>query len=517
MRRVVLAGIICLSLALLLTSDSFSQGFSVSPLQFDFKVAPGESQNFSIRLANFQARNRLHLEIYLVDFLMKANGSVEFLPPGASEWSCTDWIKLSTSKLILRPKEKRVISGRLIVPRGVSGGRYAVIMVHHLPPSTRLGHMEAVSTDRFAIFVRTTIVPGKIEEKMEIVDFKVLSGKTPSFVASIKNTGNIHFMPIGKVIIKDKLGRIKDRIPLQASRSIIFPEAIRDFRGTMSRKLPTGKYTAEARFHCDKRKLTREKVSFFLEKGFLVKEGVKKAPHLFSFAPSSLEVKAVPGGLRSSLIGVKNLSETPLKIRAELKDISVGPDGDLVYLKPGTAPLSCAKWIRLRPSKISLNPGKTRNIQVISRVPQRVQSGERYAQILLEARNSDNIQRLGIGVEMVVPGALIKAGKIVDLKVSKPKNERYYIFTALFKNTGNAHLVSRGRIVVKDERGSVVINLPFDEDEVVILPDGIRRFAILYPQEMKEGEYTAIAAIQYGEEKSAVMEEKFRVESDQLE
>ena len=116
----------------------------------------------------------------------------------------------------------------------------------------------------------------------------------------------------------------------------------------------------------------------------------------------------------------------------------------------------------------------------------------------------------------MVPGALIRAGKMVDLKVSKPKNERYYILTALFKNTGNVHLVSKGRIVVKDGRDGVVIDLPFDEDEIVILPDNIRRFAVLYPQEMENGEYTVIATIEYGEEQSAVMEKKFRVGSDQL-
>jgi hypothetical protein len=69
------------------------------------------------------------------------------------------------------------------------------------------------------------------------------------FAVHFRNTGNIHLKTRGSVVIKNKEGRIVDRVPLEVGTGTVLPDGIRRFSGTWRnlRRMVEGAYTGEVR------------------------------------------------------------------------------------------------------------------------------------------------------------------------------------------------------------------------------------------------------------------------------
>ena len=161
----------------------------------------------------------------------------------------------------MEPGSKKAIGARIKVPRGVRGGRYAVILFESLS-SGRRKRGNVMLGARLGTIVMVSI-PRTLKREAEISRIKIekvpvspregRQGKTliqpVDFIASLKNIGNVHINAKGSVVIKNDEGRIIDRIPLEVGTGTVFPDGVRDFQGTWSNpgKMIKGKYTAEAR------------------------------------------------------------------------------------------------------------------------------------------------------------------------------------------------------------------------------------------------------------------------------
>lgn len=279
-RRIARAGLCILVIFFLL--GSLAQALLISPSRLTIPISSGGEKRFSIFLANLQETDDVQVKIYPEDFLLKQDGSLEFLKAGSSRWSCARWIRLEHTQLVLKPGEEKRIYGIIKVPQEVSGGRYTLIMVEVASPPAK-GQINLRTSVRYSILVNVLVNPAQLIGKVQIVNMEVLPKdkgigtseerkiKGLEFVVSVKNTGNVHVVAKGEVMVRNRLGKVEASTPLLAGGGYIFPEGIRDFRGIVSKNLPGGEYEAEAEIRYNEGELTRTKINFSLTETELIK------------------------------------------------------------------------------------------------------------------------------------------------------------------------------------------------------------------------------------------------------
>lgn len=279
-RRIARAGLCILAIFFLL--GSLTQALLISPSKLTIPIPSGGEKRFSIFLANPQETDDVQVKIYPEDFLLKQDGSLEFLKAGSSRWSCAGWIRLEHSEVFLKPGEEKRIYGIIKVPQEVSGGRYTLIMVEVASPPAK-EKINLRTSVRYSILVNVLVNPAQLIRKVQIVNMEVLpQDKGPGtleerkikgleFVVSVENTGNVHVVAKGEVMVRNRLGKVEAFAPLLAGGGYIFPEGIRNFRGIVSKNLPDGEYEAEAEIHYNEGELTRTKINFSLTETELIK------------------------------------------------------------------------------------------------------------------------------------------------------------------------------------------------------------------------------------------------------
>jgi hypothetical protein len=251
---------------------------TVAPPLVESSIAAGGLRTFKLVVSNL-GNKPVDIEGYTCDLKLNLDGTPLVLEPGLSSYSCAKWIELTNDKFTLDPGSKKEIGAKIRVPRGVRGGRYAVILFESLS-SDRTKRGNVILGARLGTILMVSI-PWTLKREAEISQIKVEEvpvapreggqGKTliqpVDFIVSLKNMGNVHIQANGSVVIKNDEGRIIDRIPLEVGTGTVLPEGVRDFQGSWSnpRKMVKGKYTAEARINYGGRKQARAEKTFSIE------------------------------------------------------------------------------------------------------------------------------------------------------------------------------------------------------------------------------------------------------------
>lgn len=251
---------------------------TVVPPMVETSIAAGGLRTFKLVVSNL-GNKPVDIEGYTCDLKLNPDGIPLVLEPGTSSYSCAKWIELTDDKFTLDPGSKKEIGAKIRVPRGVRGGRYAVILFESLSSaSTKRGNV--ILGARLGTIVMVSI-PWTLKREAEISQIRMEEAPVSpregrqrktliqpvNFIVSLKNMGNVHIEANGSVVIKNDEGRIIDRIPLQAGTGTVLPEGVRDFQGSWSnpRKMVKGKYTAEARINYRGRRQARAEKTFLVE------------------------------------------------------------------------------------------------------------------------------------------------------------------------------------------------------------------------------------------------------------
>lgn len=251
---------------------------TVTPPLVETSIPAGGLRSFKLVVSNL-GNSPVDIQGYTCDLKLNPDGTPLILDPGVSSYSCAKWIELTEDKFTLDPGSKKAIGARIKVPRGVRGGRYAVILFESLSSGrrkrgnvmlgARLGTIVMVSIAR-TLKREAKISQIKVEDA-PVSPRKRRQGKTliqpVDFIVSLKNMSNVHIRAKGSVVIKNDKGRIIDRIPLETGTGTVFPDGVRDFQGTWSnpRKMVKGKYTAEARISYKGRRQARAEKTFSIK------------------------------------------------------------------------------------------------------------------------------------------------------------------------------------------------------------------------------------------------------------
>lgn len=241
----------------------------------------------------------------------------------------------------------------------------------------------------------------------------------------------------------------------------------------------------------------------------------------FSFNPGIIEVQTFPGGVKSFTLSIQNHEKGEKgRFKIYVTDLVIGKDGTISYPEPGTSRWSCAKWISLSSSDISVEPGKVKNVTCQIRVPQG-EVGGKYAVIMCEKKGNEMEEiednearitsnwRIGCAVLLSVRGHNVKKNaEIFNIKVVPVSDG--WLSSVFLENKGNIHISANGEVVIKDEKDRIIC-----KDKLVtrkgetILPEGVCKYVSHLRRTLPMGTYTIKAILDYGGVKSAVKEMAF--------
>ncbi len=517
---------------------------TLSPILVEIDLVPGARKSFSVYLNNENAEKAVNLIAYTMDITENEQGAYKVVDKGQSEFSCADWMRIQDTTFTLEPGKSKEVKVQISVPPNVFGGRYAAVVFEVVPEvgptGEKLGSVQyhfrmpafvEASVKRFGGLVRKASISNfKVENVTSGPVLKEIGGEGLGFIAAVKNEGNIHLIGKGTLIIKDKEGKTKRRVPLGGGRGVVLPGTTVDYKSLL-KKPPAGEYTARAVINFGGLSPSIAEIPFVVSRAKSSSVGSFKASTSLAMdiKPENVEFKTPPGGFRVATFNLRNDERDTISITAYVKDLEYDSEGAILVLDSSETGRSCRGWISLEPERFAVPPGRSNQVKFTLRVPSGSEGGY-YACVvfdaLLKGKKEESITTpFEIPVIMSVPPKLDLKGEVSDLEVSASAGKAA-AFTAYFKNTGNIHIKPKGIIslqVFKEVKttGDVtyvgkaqwekVAQFPFEDVSQYVLPGGIRKMEAGYAGALGAGKYTAEISIDYGGSAPATFKKEFRI------
>ncbi len=238
-------------------------------------------------------------------------------------------------------------------------------------------------------------------------------------------------------------------------------------------------------------------------------------------SPPSLRLSAIPGETKTGTITVENKSDAAVDMRVYMEDWVYTEDGGKKFMPPGTAPLSCAKWITTHPQKIHIEANSKAGVQYVISVPQDAE-GAHFAVIFFESVVNEgeaaggNVMvhfsgRIGTIIYMEAEGRVKRAGSIASFTCGRPDQNSPLAINMTLKNEGNTYITAKGVMNIIDKDGNI-----FGRQElgpINALPGDTRNYKTEWLGDLKEGTYDVIATLDTGFDTPLVAETVLTVTS----
>jgi Bacterial protein of unknown function (DUF916) len=238
-------------------------GLRVSPVRTDLTINPGETKTVEVTATNVTA-GPATLQTIVNDFMANPNESGDpaiILDPKqyAANHSLKRFVQ-SVPAFTLAAGQQKTIPVRISVPKNAPGGgyygaiRFAPTSVDKTSPDQNVTLAGSVGS---LVIVK---VPGDIKEQLSIASFDVRTGDSASsFFTSNKglkatvrfqNGGNIQVQPFGKILLKDRSGKILDQYEVNNvdPAGNVLPDSIRKFPVDLKKVGGFGQYKVEGNF-----------------------------------------------------------------------------------------------------------------------------------------------------------------------------------------------------------------------------------------------------------------------------
>lgn len=232
-------------------------GFRVSPVRSEIVIEKGKSSNVTVTIENptdFQTVAKPIVNDFIASD--KENGEPRLILDDNAELPKNDFKKLvqPINEITLAPKEKKDITVRLTVPEGAnSGGYYGAI---RFVPSVINNSGNVSLTASVGTIVLVT-VPGNLKQQLSMLQLGASqNGKFKSFLTSgdvtvstrLKNSGDIHVQPFGRVQVKDMFGKVVKEYEINSAKANVLPGSIRRYDDAIGKPKGgwIGRYTITA-------------------------------------------------------------------------------------------------------------------------------------------------------------------------------------------------------------------------------------------------------------------------------
>jgi len=250
------AGIITLTAH---AANETGQALEIAPPVVNLTADPGETKNINISLRDISS-NPLVVSAAVNDFGANGEDGVPKLmidETEASPYSIKSWVD-PLGQLTLQPRQVKTFPVTVRVPSDAApGGYYGVIRFSANPPGVEGQGVSLSASLGALIFIR---VNGEAKESVSFAEFyttasdgtktSLFEGQPVSFIARIKNEGNVHEQPTGRIVVKDIFGNTVTNVNMNLDQRNILPGSIRKFAADMDKtnigdRFLFGYYTAQ--------------------------------------------------------------------------------------------------------------------------------------------------------------------------------------------------------------------------------------------------------------------------------
>lgn len=221
-------------------------------------------------------------------------------------------------------------------------------------------------------------------------------------------------------------------------------------------------------------------------------------------------------------------TENATDLTAEICDWNQTLDGGNIIDQVGSVetPYSAKSFLKITPSSIHLEPGRSERILVEGDIPSDAAPGGRYAIVSLKSAPvaapgvEDSGQKNQVSVVIAynvlimikVRGDINQSAEITDLSIEEPVSARQQNMTLTLKNTGNFHYKPDIEVAIKDREGNVLANQTASRDSSIIPPFSNQIRISLNPEsELEPGSY-ALEAIVSLKDGTLVVRKKTEIE-----
>jgi len=236
-------------------------------------------------------------------------------------------------------------------------------------------------------------------------------------------------------------------------------------------------------------------------------------------SPPRVIIAAEPGETVQGMVVVDHPgNDAPMKVDIGLSDVAVQPNGEPVYLDPGSIPQSAATWISVAPPSFMLSPKEAREIHYAVHVPDNCNDGTYWAVIFFDSGPVENQQSDGVGVKMRVRvghvvyvnvGRIVKSGEIRGVRYQPPTARNPAEIRVRFRNTGNGLMRLNGYVELHDLEGNTVTKATINN--AASLPGYEYEIPAQVKSKLRSGDYLALIMIDYGGTEAIIGEGRVHV------
>ena len=244
-----------------------------------------------------------------------------------------------------------------------------------------------------------------------------------------------------------------------------------------------------------------------------------------AITPARVE-KTISQDDHSFSITVSNPSTQAEDLIAYVLGMTQSPTGGAIFEEPGEeGPWSVSKLIRIEPTEFRLAPGESQEIKAEVEI-QKDRSGGAYGVIVVSSKpqkagpGSGDLPGIEMGYQVgalvlltfpgETPQGIIRSGKIQEINIIQDRPGEEVRILTYFHNTGNIHLRPGGDVVIKNNRGREIAEVPIDPGTT--LPDCSRSLqAVWKPKDLPVGEYTAESRVEFSGGQLIVGQTRFTV------
>jgi hypothetical protein len=238
-------------------STNSSSGYLVSPVREELTISRGQSQKVTLTIENVTQISSV-VEAVINDFEASDDESGQpriLLDDSAVNGNSFKSLVGVLPNITLGSLQKQQIDVTVSVPSDASaGGYYGAIRFVNAALENQQNVALAASVGTIFLIQ----VPGELTESMELVEFTpakdgsngrfFINGNNLSIMTRLRNTGNIHVKPFGKVTITDRSGKVIETYEFNniEPRANVLPDSIRRFEDKLQNQKWFGKYTVTA-------------------------------------------------------------------------------------------------------------------------------------------------------------------------------------------------------------------------------------------------------------------------------
>lgn len=223
----------------------------VSPPSFDIEVKPGETIQKTIKITNSNKQSPIDLKVGVSDFIVEDDQGTPIIvnPEASGKYLASPWFSLESERLTLEKEETKTLSVVISVPEdALPGGHYSLIYFSPLESDKPVSTGPSIESNIGSLFSLT--IAGDIKYDALIKEFdasqRLYEYGPIDFTATLENQSDTHITPIGKIVIKNMLGREVGELTLDKTN--IFPFMARSFTAKWDQIWGLGRYSAELIF-----------------------------------------------------------------------------------------------------------------------------------------------------------------------------------------------------------------------------------------------------------------------------